>query len=62
MTAIGMDDGLSDRMRGPSLTIWLIGASVVAFVVWAAFAWVDEICGRAGGSRVVVAPADHPEP
>ena len=51
MTAIGMDDGLSDRMRGPSLTIWLIGASVVAFVVWAAFAWVDEIV-RAPGEVV----------
>ena len=51
MSVIGLDDGLSDRMRGPSLTIWLIGLSVVVFVTWAAFAWVDEIV-RAPGEVV----------
>lgn len=51
MSAIGLDDGLSGRMRGPSLTIWLIGASMAAFVIWASVAWVDEIV-RAPGEVV----------
>ncbi len=51
MSAIGLDDGLSGRMRGPSLTIWLIGASIAAFLIWASVAWVDEIV-RAPGEVV----------
>ncbi|MCZ4351048.1 HlyD family efflux transporter periplasmic adaptor subunit [Roseovarius aestuarii] len=34
---------LNDRLRGPSLTIWLCAASVWLFILWAAFAWLDEI-------------------
>lgn len=45
------DDRLDDRMRGPSLTIWVIAATVLAFFLWAAFAWVAEIV-RAQGQIV----------
>ena len=34
---------LEADMRGPSLVIWLCGGAVLVFVLWAAFAWVDEI-------------------
>jgi adhesin transport system membrane fusion protein len=51
MSVIGLDDGMSDRMRGPSLTIWLIGAVVVIFLLWASVAWLDEIV-RAPGAVV----------
>jgi adhesin transport system membrane fusion protein len=45
------DDGFDDRTRGPSLIIWIIAATVATFLVWAAFAWVDEIV-RAKGQIV----------
>ena len=51
MSVIGLQDGMADRMRGPSLTIWLIAATVVTFVVWTSVAWVDEIV-RAPGEVV----------
>ena len=51
MTLAVYDDGFDDKMRGPSLTIWMIAAVVVVFILWAAFAWVDEIV-RAQGSVV----------
>ena len=38
-------------MRGPSLTIWMIAASVAVFILWASFAWVAEIV-RAEGQVV----------
>ncbi len=34
---------LEADMRGPSRVIWLCGAAVLVFLLWAAFAWVDEI-------------------
>lgn len=34
---------LAQNLKGPSLTIWLCAASVWAFVLWASFAWLDEI-------------------
>ncbi|MEN9061663.1 HlyD family type I secretion periplasmic adaptor subunit [Ponticoccus litoralis] len=34
---------LGARMRGPSLTVWLCAATVLAFLVWASMAWLDEI-------------------
>ena len=34
---------LETEMRGPSLVIWLCGGAVLVFILWAAFAWVDEI-------------------
>ncbi|MGL6210298.1 MAG: HlyD family efflux transporter periplasmic adaptor subunit, partial [Paracoccaceae bacterium] len=51
MSAIGFEEEFGGRMRGPSLTIWLIGVSVVVFLAWAAVAWVDEIV-RASGEVV----------
>ena len=42
---------LNDRLRGPSLTIWLCAITVWLFILWAAFAWVDEIV-RAEGSFI----------
>ncbi len=42
---------LNAKLRGPSLTIWLCGATVILFIVWAMFAWVDEIV-RASGSFI----------
>lgn len=51
------DDGFDDRMRGPSLIIWAIAAAVATFLIWAAFAWVDEIV-RAKGQ---VVPSSRPQ-
>ena len=39
------------RLRGPSLIIWLVGATVLLFLIWAKFAWIDEIV-RAEGEIV----------
>ena len=39
------------RLRGPSLTVWLAAATVFLFLVWAAFASVDEIV-RAEGEMI----------
>jgi len=48
MSVLSFDDDLGGRMRGPGLTIWLIGASVVVFLAWSAVAWLDEIVRAAG--------------
>ena len=45
------DQEFEGRMRGPSLIIWLVGATVLIFLVWAKFAWIDEIV-RAEGEIV----------
>ena len=45
------DGQLERQMRGPSAVIWLCGAAVAVFVIWAALAWVDEIV-RAEGSMI----------
>ncbi len=45
------DHGLDGKMRGPSLTIWMIAATVVVFLIWASFAWLAEIV-RAEGQVV----------
>ncbi len=45
------DAQLGEEMRGPSLVVWLSGATVLVFLIWAAFAWVDEIV-RAEGSMI----------
>jgi membrane fusion protein, adhesin transport system len=42
---------IDSRMRGPSLTIWIIGATFLVFLLWASVAWVDEIV-RAPGQVV----------
>ncbi|SLN19212.1 HlyD family efflux transporter periplasmic adaptor subunit [Pseudooctadecabacter jejudonensis] len=44
-------DEFEARVKGPSLLIWLIGATVVIFLIWAKFAAIDEIV-RAKGSVV----------
>lgn len=44
-------DQLGARIKGASLIIWLCAATVWFFIVWAAFAWVDEIV-RADGELV----------
>jgi len=33
-----IDAEFSGRMRGPSMTIWLVGATVLIFLTWAKFA------------------------
>jgi len=45
------DDGLDVKAQAPSRMIWIIFGVVVTFIVWAAFAWVDEIV-RAPGQVV----------
>ena len=45
------DAQLGAEMRGPSMVVWLSGATVLVFLIWAAFAWVDEIV-RAEGSMI----------
>ena len=42
---------MNERLKGPSLMIWLCAGTVWLFIVWAAFAWVDEIV-RAEGSFI----------
>jgi len=39
---------LEREMRGPSLVVWLSAGAVLVFVLWAAFAWVDEIVRGTG--------------
>ncbi len=51
------DHSFADRGRGPSLTIWMIGATLIVFILWAAFAFVDEIV-RAPGQ---VVPSSRPQ-
>uniref|UniRef100_UPI00404893BF HlyD family efflux transporter periplasmic adaptor subunit n=3 Tax=Yoonia sp. TaxID=2212373 RepID=UPI00404893BF len=46
-----IDAEFSGRMRGSSMTIWLVGATVLLFLLWAKFAWLDEIV-RANGEVV----------
>lgn len=48
------DADLESRMKGPSLIIWLVGATVLIFLLWAKFAWIDEIV-RAQGEMVSAA-------
>lgn len=45
------DHGLDEKAMGPSRMIWIIFGVVVVFILWAAFAWVDEIV-RAPGQVV----------
>jgi len=46
-----IDAEFSGRMRGSSMTIWLVGTTVMVFLLWAKFAWIDEIV-RANGEVV----------
>lgn len=56
MTAT-FDPPLDRRDRRPSATVWLIGVTVLAFLLWSAFAWVEEIV-RAPGQIV---PSSRPQ-
>ena len=57
MTLATFDAPLDRRARQPSWTVRLIGATVAAFLIWAAFAWVEEIV-RAPGQIV---PSSRPQ-
>ena len=46
-----LDAHITREMRGPSLTIWMSAAALFVFILWAAFAWVDEIV-RADGEII----------
>lgn len=46
-----IDQEFENKVRGPSLLIWLIGITVLLFILWAKFAAIDEIV-RAKGSIV----------
>ncbi|MFT7057633.1 MAG: adhesin transport system membrane fusion protein [Pseudorhodobacter sp.] len=45
------DHGLDEKMKRPGRMIWIIAGVVAIFVLWATFAWVDEIV-RAPGEVV----------
>ncbi|MEO0356855.1 MAG: biotin/lipoyl-binding protein, partial [Pseudomonadota bacterium] len=51
MATTTVDASFERALYRPSATIWLVTLTVVAFLVWAAFAWVDEIV-RAEGEIV----------
>ena len=51
VSATNLTAQLNAKLRGPSLTIWLCAVTVWLFILWAAFAWVDEIV-RANGSFI----------
>lgn len=46
-----MDSHIDKQMRGPSMVVWLSAGTVIVFIIWAFFAWVDEIV-RAEGSMI----------
>jgi len=48
---VTLNQEFEKRVRGPSMLIWLIGATVMIFILWAKFAAIDEIV-RAKGSIV----------
>ncbi len=50
-TTTNLAGQLKRDLRGPSRTIWLCAASVWVFILWAGFAWIDEIV-RADGEII----------
>lgn len=48
MSIASYDEAFAEKQRGPSRTIWIIALVAVVFVVWASFAWVDEIVHAQG--------------
>jgi adhesin transport system membrane fusion protein len=46
-----VDAEINGSMKSSSLTIWLVGVTVIVFLGWAKFAWIDEIV-RAQGEVV----------
>jgi adhesin transport system membrane fusion protein len=57
MTAATFEPPGDIDARGPSLTTWMIAATVLIFLIWSALAWVDEIV-RAPGQIV---PSSRPQ-
>jgi adhesin transport system membrane fusion protein len=49
--SVAMDSHIGRQMRGPSMVVWLSAATLLVFLLWAFFAWVDEIV-RAEGSMI----------
>ncbi|MCT4556577.1 MAG: HlyD family type I secretion periplasmic adaptor subunit [Pelagimonas sp.] len=47
----GLSAQLGKTLKGPSLTIWLCAGAVWMFIIWASFAWLDEIV-RADGEII----------
>lgn len=43
LQATQLSGQMNARLRGPSWTIWLSAITVWAFILWSAFAWLDEI-------------------
>ncbi len=43
-----IDAEFRGQMRAPSLVIWLVAATVILFIGWAKFAWIDEIVKAEG--------------
>lgn len=43
-----IDAELEHALKRPSFTIWLVTATVMIFLIWSAFAWVDEIVRSQG--------------
>ena len=48
---LAMDTHIERQLRGPSMVVWLSAGTVIVFIIWAFFAWVDEIV-RAEGSMI----------
>ncbi|WP_113912857.1 HlyD family efflux transporter periplasmic adaptor subunit [Roseovarius dicentrarchi] len=51
MAGASLSAQMNRRLKGSSLTIWLCAASLAVFVLWSAFAWLDEIV-RANGEFI----------
>ncbi|MCT4611132.1 MAG: HlyD family efflux transporter periplasmic adaptor subunit [Pelagimonas sp.] len=51
VSASSLSAQLSKTLKGPSLTIWLCAGVVWVFIIWASFAWLDEIV-RADGEII----------
>ena len=59
---VTFSDEFESLTKGPSLMIWLIGATVLIFLLGAKFATIDEIVRAKGKHRVIIAPVDYPKP
>ncbi len=47
-SSTNLSSQLARDLKGPSLTIWLCAASVWIFIIWASYAWLDEIVRAEG--------------
>ena len=48
MSIASFDEAFAEKQRGPSRTIWMIAGVAVVFLLWASFAWLDEIVHAQG--------------